>query len=185
MPIIAKLASYITAIAKSDSLPEILIKQACVEGLFFQGCFYVIYWLQDRGLMPGLSESNERIDKDETIHTLFGLYMSTIVKSEYRLTDATIHAIFAEAVDVAIEFIAEILPEPLPEINAEMMTEFIQHEADKLLQFIDVAPLFNKVHNSPFMVKRKMLSHTNIFERKAVDYMKTTIISNGTLITEF
>ena len=111
--VITEMSNFIFKCVDSKAiLSERLLRMACVEGIFFTGCFLVIYWLQNRGLMPALGHSNELIARDEAMHTLFALKLYTLTIDKLSVTD--IHSIITEAVNLAIAFIKEALPGNLP-----------------------------------------------------------------------
>jgi ribonucleotide reductase beta subunit family protein with ferritin-like domain len=173
MPIITKMSQYMfKCIASDASFAERLLRMACVEGIFFTGCFCVIYWLRARGLMPGLGHSNELISRDEALHTMFALFLYTIIKPGAQLPRERVNAVFREAVDLATEFIHEALPVSLPEMNAELMISYIQCQADNLLALIELPPIYGAKHNFAFMDQQNMANRTNFFERRVSEYAK-------------
>ena len=175
IPIIGEMSKYIIATMDStEPLPVRLLRMACVEGVFFTGCFCVIYWLQSKGLMPGLAHANELISRDEALHTLFALYLYTIIKPEHKISTEKVYAVFSEAVDIAARFIEVALPVDLPEMNQTLMLKYIKNSADNLLMRIDVAPLYNVKHEFPFMNQINLLNRTNFFERRVSEYSKPT-----------
>ena len=128
IPIIGKMGQFMTKTAVSDeSLPVRLLRQACVEGGFFTGCFCVIYWLQSRGLMPGLGQSNEFIARDEGLHTKFAIYLYHLCSP---VPDAEIYAIVDEAVVLACEFMQESMLMDMQEMNYKKITDYVKHIAD-------------------------------------------------------
>ncbi len=173
MPVITKMTEYMHRCIASDApLPERLLRMACVEGIFFSGCFCVIYWFQSRALMPALGHTNELIAIDEGLHTAFALYLYTLVKEKNKLSPGHVRGIFTEAVEIATEFINDALPTGLTEMNAALMTEYIQCQADNLVTLIDIDPIYNVKHNFPFMDQINFINRTNFFERRVSDYSK-------------
>lgn len=171
IPIIGQMSQYMyRCIASSDPFPERLLRMGCVEGIFFAGCFCAIYWLQNRGLMPGLGHSNELIARDEGLHANFNLYLYTLVQPQYKVRRETIVAIFNEAVDIAAEFIRDAMPEGLVGINAGLMIPYIQKQADNLLAIIGESPVYGVKHQLGFMDQINMKNITNIFERRVSEY---------------
>lgn len=187
MPIIEKMADYMFETINSEkAFPERLLRMACVEGIFFSGCFCVIYWLQNRQLMPALGHSNELISRDEGLHTAFALFLYTMIIPHFKLIDEKAHKIFKEAVDVAAEFIKEALPTELPEMNAELMLEYIKCQADNLLTLIGVKPLYNSKNPFRFMEQINLINRTNFFERRVSEYSKPKIqADDGALDDDF
>ncbi len=182
MPIIKKMSQYMLAcIASTASYAERLLRMVCVEGIFFQGCFVAIYWLQKKGCMKGLGQSNELIARDEALHTMFALHLYTMIKAELKLSKDEIYAIFREAVILSKEFIAEALPEGLAGMNAALMDKYIECQADNLVTLIDLPPIYGATHNLAFMEQLNLTNRTNFFERRVSEYSRTDTADN----TEF
>lgn len=173
IPVITRMSDYMFACIRStEGFATRVLRMACVEGLFFTGCFCAIYWLCRRGIMPGLAHLNELIARDEALHAAFALHLYTIISPEYKLSTQEIHAIFTEAVGVAQEFIADALPSGLTEMNADMMGDYIKCQADNLLVLIDTPPLYNVKHGFGFMEQINLTNRTNFFERMVSEYSK-------------
>lgn len=180
MPIIARISKFMFDCIGSDaSLAERLLRMACIEGILFTGCFCAIYWLQGRGLMPALAHSNELIARDEALHTMFSMFLYTMIEQNRQLSPSEIRAVVKEAVDIAIEFIKEALPEPLPEMNAELMADYIRCQADNLVSLIGMAPIYNSKHEFKFMEQQNMINRTNFFERRVSEYSKPLHADTG------
>lgn len=181
IPTIKKMSQYMFECINSDApLPERLLRMACVEGIFFTGCFCAIYWLQKRGLMPGLGLSNSFIARDECLHTIFALYLYFhLIKDEKKLSTKQIHDIFTEAVNIAKEFIHAALPVNLPEMNAKLMCDYIENQADNLLALIHVPLLYGTKHILHFMDMQNMDNFTNYFERRVSEYSKAVCVDAG------
>lgn len=178
MPIIQKMSQYMFKCIDSEaSFPERLLRMACVEGIFFTGCFCVIYWLANRGLMPALGHSNELIARDEALHTMFAMMLYTMCTN--KLPQDHVYSIFAEAVNLATEFIAEALPNGLIGMNASMMTDYIKCQADNLITLIDLPKLYGVVHDFGFMEQINLTNRTNFFERRVSEYSKTKNADSG------
>lgn len=178
IPVIAKMTAYMTAATESSSsFGERLLRFACVEGIFFSGCFCAIYWLQQRGLMKGLAHSNELIARDEGLHTIFALKL--YMKLAKRLPTAQVHRIFTEAVAIAGEFINEALRDDLVEMNAKMMLEYIKCQADNLLALIKEPTIYDTTHPFRFMDQINLDNQTNFFERRVSEYSKATTGDTG------
>ena len=146
-----------------------LVAFACVEGIFFSGAFCSIYWLKKRGLMPGLTFSNELIARDEGMHTEFAVILYK--KLARRLKKARIHEIVKEAVEIEKEFICEALPCRLIGMNAKLMSQYIEFVADRLLVQLGYDKIYN-VAKCPFdfMEMISMEGKTNFFEKRVGDY---------------
>ncbi|TFK85009.1 putative ribonucleoside-diphosphate reductase small chain B [Polyporus arcularius HHB13444] len=145
-----------------------LIVFAAVEGIFFSSSFAAIFWLKSRGLMPGLSHSNELISRDEGLHTNFACLLHRHLSSQ---TDAaTVRTIIREAVELEQAFFTDALPFRLPGMNADLMSTYIEYIADRLLLSLDFAPLFDKENPFPFISTIGMDGRTNFFERRVSEY---------------
>jgi len=145
-----------------------LIAFACVEGIFFSGAFCSIYWLKKRGLMPGLTFSNELISRDEALHCEFAVLLySKLVK---KLDKNRIHEIIKEAVEIESEFICEALPCRLIGMNSELMTQYIKFVADRLCIQLGYKKIYNVSNPFDFMELISLEGKTNFFERKVSEY---------------
>ena len=118
-----------------------LLAFACVEGIFFSGAFCAIFWLKKRGLMPGLTFSNELISRDEALHTEFAVLLYS--KLEKKLTKKKVHDIISEAVDIEKEFICDALPCRLIGMNSNLMTQYIEFVADRLSVQLGYEKIYN------------------------------------------
>jgi len=145
-----------------------LIAFACVEGIFFSGAFCSIYWLKKRGLMPGLTFSNELISRDEALHCEFAVLLySKLVK---RMSKARIHEIIKEAVEIESEFICDALPCRLIGMNSTMMTQYIQFMADRLCVQLGYDKIYNVSNPFDWMELISLQGKTNFFEKRVSDY---------------
>ena len=145
-----------------------LVAFACVEGIFFSGAFCSIFWLKKRGLLPGLTFSNELISRDEALHTEFAILLyGKLLK---KMNRARIHEIIKEAVDIDIEFICEALPCKLIGMNSKMMTQYIQFVADRLSVQLGYDKIYNVTNPFDFMELISMEQKTNFFESRVSDY---------------
>ena len=184
LPIIGKMSKYMfDCIDSTAPFGERLLRMACVEGIFFTGCFCVIYWLQNRGLMPALGHSNELIARDEALHTMFAMHLYSIMCPEYMLDAERVYAIFREAVELAKEFIAEALPNDLEGMNKDLMGAYIECQADNLITLIDHPPLYGSKNVFGFMVQINLTNRTNFFERRVSEYAKSKETDGGSYIT--
>lgn len=174
IPSIKAMTDWMFACMSSDeSFAKRLLRMACVEGIFFSGCFCAIYWLQNKGgLMPGLGHANELIARDEGLHTMFALFLYTMLDADAKPSQAEVHDIFDAAVQIAKTFIISALPEPLPEMNAALMSSYIEYVADNLLSLIDIKPLYGTKNPFPFMEQLNLENRTNFFERRVSEYSK-------------
>ena len=145
-----------------------LVAFACVEGIFFSGAFCSIYWLKKRGLMPGLTFSNELISRDEALHCEFAVLLySKLLK---KVDKTRIHEIIKEAVEIETEFICEALPCRLIGMNSELMTQYIKFVADRLSVQLGYKKIYNVTNCFPWMELISLESKTNFFEKKSDAY---------------
>jgi ribonucleotide reductase beta subunit family protein with ferritin-like domain len=147
-----------------------LIAFACVEGIFFSGSFCAIFWLKKRGLMPGLSFSNELISRDEGLHQEFAVALYNNLKT--KLDPKIIFDIVHEAVEIEHEFITEALPCKLIGMDAHQMGRYIGFVADRLLAQLGVAPMFGLPNPFDWMETISLEGKTNFFEKRVGDYSK-------------
>lgn len=145
-----------------------LVAFACVEGIFFSGAFCSIYWLKKRGLMPGLTFSNELISRDEALHTEFAVLLYN--KLQKKMTKSRIHELIKESVEIETEFICEALPCRLIGMNATLMTQYIQFVADRLCLQLGYEKIFNVLNPFDFMELISLESKTNFFEKRVDSY---------------
>jgi ribonucleotide reductase beta subunit family protein with ferritin-like domain len=164
--------------SKDASFAKRLLAFACVEGIFFSGAFCSIFWLKDRKLMPGLCFSNELIARDESLHTEFAmlLYTQYIVN---KLSQEEVYDMFKEAVAIENEFIVESISCRMIGMNTEMMTEYIQFVADRLLVQLGYNKLYKVNNPFPFMEKISIENKTNFFEARVSEYSKAEIGNTG------
>jgi len=153
---------------KRSSFATRLVAFACVEGIFFSGSFCAIYWLKKRGLMPGLTFSNELIARDEGMHTDFAvLLFSKLVKKP---KSSRIKELIKEAVEIEKEFILEALPCKLIGMNSKLMSQYIEFVADRLSLQLGYKKIFNSSNPFDFMEMISMEGKTNFFEKRVGDY---------------
>ena len=145
-----------------------LIAFACVEGIFFSGSFCSIYWLKKRGLMPGLTFSNELISRDEALHCEFAVLLYSMLQN--KLKKNKIYEIIKEAVDIETEFICYALPCRLIGMNADLMTQYIQFIADRLCVQLGYEKIYNVTNCFDFMELISLESKTNFFEKRNDSY---------------
>ena len=156
-----------------------LIAFACVEGIFFSGAFCSIFWIKKRGLLPGLTFSNELISRDEALHCEFAVLLySKLLK---KMNKARVHEIIKEAVEIETEFICEALPCRLIGMNSQMMTQYIQFVADRLCVQLGYDKIYNVTNSCDFMELISLESKSNFFERKVGEYG----LANKTTMDEF
>jgi ribonucleotide reductase beta subunit family protein with ferritin-like domain len=156
-------------IESPDDFQTRLIAFACVEGIFFSGAFCSIYWLKKRGLMPGLTFSNELISRDEGLHTEFAVALYHTLEPRSALQ---IHKIIKEAVALEKEFICEALPCSLIGMNAKMMSQYIEFVADRLAVQLGTPKVYNTANPFDFMDLISLEGKTNFFEKKVSEYSR-------------
>jgi len=156
---------------------ERVIAFASVEGIFFSGSFAAIFWLKKRGLMPGLSFSNELISRDEGLHTDFAclMYKHLVNKPDKE----RVYEIVKDAVDIECEFLTEALPVRLIGMNSDLMVEYIKFVADRLLIELDCEKLYNTTNPFDFMENISLEGKTNFFEKKVGEYQKGGLAMKG------
>ena len=168
----------------NGSFAERLIAFAAVEGIFFSGSFCSIFWLKKRGLMPGLSFSNELISRDEGLHCDFAclLYTNYI---ENKLPKEDIKAIIVDAVEIEKEFVTDALPVRLIGMNSELMTQYIEFVADRLLVELGNEKEYNVSNPFDFMDMINLQGKTNFFEKRVGEYQKAGVLNNDASGSEF
>merc|ERR1712193_68735 len=156
---------------------ERVIAFASVEGIFFSGSFAAIFWLKKRGLMPGLSFSNELISRDEGLHTDFAclMYRHLVNKPD----QSRIYEIAKDAVEIECEFLTEALPVRLIGMNADLMVEYIKFVADRLLVELECEKLYKTTNPFDFMETISLEGKTNFFEKKVGEYQKAGMAMKG------
>ena len=158
-----------------------LVAFACVEGIFFSGSFCAIFWLKKRGLMPGLTSSNELISRDEGLHTDFACLLYGML--EQKLSYETIKEIVMDAVSIEKEFITDSIPCRLIGMNADLMKEYIEFVADRLLVQLGYAKIYNANNPFEFMEMISMEGKTNFFEKFVIEYSKAGMGVNNENMT--
>lgn len=154
----------------SESYATRLVAFACVEGIFFSGSFCAIYWLKKRGMLPGLTFSNELISRDEALHTEFAIAMYH--KMQNKLEISKMLSIIKEAVEIETEFICQSLPCSLIGMNARDMTQYIQFVADRLAVQLGIQKIYKSTNPFDFMELISLEGKTNFFEKKVSEYSK-------------
>lgn len=156
---------------------ERLVAFAAVEGIFFSGSFCSIFWLKKRGLMPGLSFSNELISRDEGLHCDFAcLLFSKLVN---KMSFEQVKTILLDAVEIEKEFITEALPASLIGMNGDMMKDYIEFVADRLFNALGFDKVFNTANPFPWMELISLQGKTNFFEKRVGDYQKAGVLNKG------
>lgn len=178
VPAVKKKADWAMKWIYSDSasFPSRLLAFAAVEGIFFSGSFCAIFWLKKRGLMPGLTFSNELISRDEGLHTDFACLLYNMLQD--KLSNEQVLELITEAVEIEKEFITEALPVSLIGINAKMMRQYIEFIADRLLRELGIPNHYNSTNPFDWMELISLEGKTNFFEKKVAEYQKAGVMSN-------
>lgn len=178
-PSVKKKADWaIKWINSTSSFAERVVAFAAVEGIFFSGSFCSIFWLKKRGLMPGLTFSNELISRDEGLHCDFACLLLNSLKN--KPSNSLIQHIISDAVDVEREFICESLPCDLIGMNSKLMSQYIEFVADRLLVAMRVPKLYNAKNPFEWMELISMQGKTNFFEKRVGEYAKSGVAVSKT-----
>ena len=180
IPCIKKKAEWALKYIESDkaTFQERLVAFAAVEGIFFSGSFCAIFWLKKRGLMPGLTFSNELISRDEGLHTEFATVIYSMLQN--KLDKSRLQQIITDAVEIEKEFITESIPCRLIGMNAELMSKYIEFVADRLLVQLGNDKHYNSENPFQFMEMISMEGKTNFFEKRVADYSKANVSASNT-----
>lgn len=162
---------------KRASFAERLVAFAAIEGIFFSGSFCAIFWLKKRGLMPGLTFSNELISRDEGLHTEFAALLHSMLNKG--AGEHTITKIVCDAVEIEKEFITEALPVALIGMNSDLMRQYIEFVADRLLNMLGCAKVYNVTNPFPWMEMISLEGKTNFFEKRVGEYQKAGVMGGA------
>lgn len=174
VPCVKKKAEWALRWIDKGSFAERLIAFAAVEGIFFSGSFCSIFWLKKRGLMPGLSFSNELISRDEGLHCDFAcLLYNKYIKN--KLPNDTVVSIIANAVEIEKEFVTDALPVKLIGMNSDLMNQYIEFVADRLLVELGCEKQYNTSNPFDFMEMISLEGKTNFFEKRVSEYSKAGV----------
>ena len=175
-PAIKKKADWALKWIESDSFAERLIAFAAVEGIFFSGAFCSIYWLKKRGLMPGLTFSNELISRDEGVHCDFAVHLHNHHLIN-KVPKDRIREIIVDALDIEREFVTESLPVSLIGMNAVLMTQYLEFVADRLLVELGCERVYGSANPFDFMDMISLQGKTNFFEKRVAEYQKSGVMN--------
>ncbi len=173
VPAVTKKAEWALRWISNGSFAERLIAFAAVEGIFFSGSFCSIFWLKKRGLMPGLSFSNELISRDEGLHCDFACLIYSQLKN--KLSEKQVKDLLMNAVEIEKEFVTDALPVKLIGMNAELMRTYIEFVADRLLVALGYSKAYNAMNPFDFMELISMERKTNFFENRVAEYKKAGV----------
>lgn len=173
---VKKKANWALDWIENASFAERIVAFAAVEGIFFSGSFCSIFWLKKRGLMPGLSFSNELISRDEGMHCDFACLLYTDhIKN--KLPEERVRKIITDAVDIEKDFVCEALPVKLIGMNADLMSQYIEFVADRLLLELGCEKVYNATNPFDFMEMISLQGKTNFFEKRVAEYQKAGVMS--------
>jgi len=177
VPCVGKKADWALTWIANGTFAERLIAFAAVEGIFFSGSFCSIFWLKKRGLMPGLSFSNELISRDEGLHCDFAcmLYADHI---QNKLPKEQVTKIITDAVVIEKEFVSDAIPVRLIGMNADLMCQYIEFCADRLLLALGCDKHYNATNPFDFMEMISLQGKTNFFEKRVAEYQKAGVMNN-------
>ena len=165
-------------INEAPSFAHRLIAFAAVEGIFFSGSFCSIFWLKKRGLMPGLTFSNELISRDEGMHCDFACLLYSMLVN--KISKKEVQDIITEAVEFEKEFVTDALPVSLIGMNATLMSQYIEFVADRLLLSLGNEKFYNTENPFPWMELISLQGKTNFFEKRVGDYQKSGVLAERT-----
>lgn len=175
VPCVKRKAEWALRWIDNGSFAERLVAFAAVEGIFFSGSFCSIFWLKKRGLMPGLTFSNELISRDEGLHCEFACLLYGMLKNQ--LPKEQVTAIIADAVEIEKEFVTDALPVNLIGMNAKLMQQYIEFVADRWLGELGCEKLYNATNPFDFMEMISLQGKTNFFEKRVGDYQKSGVLN--------
>ena len=175
-PAIKEKADWALRWISSDSFAERLIAFAAVEGIFFSGSFCSIFWLKKRGLMPGLTFSNELISRDEGMHCDFAVHLHNHHLIN-KVPKARITEILTDALNIERKFITESLPVSLIGMNAVLMTQYLEFVTDRLLVELGCERVYNSSNPFDFMDMISLQGKTNFFEKRVAEYQKSGVMN--------
>jgi ribonucleoside-diphosphate reductase subunit M2 len=175
IPAIKKKADWTVKWIEDQDAPfaQRLVAFAVVEGIMFSGAFASIYWLKERNLMPGLCASNVAISRDESLHTEFAILLYSYLSN--KLSQEQVYSIIKEAVDIEIQFITESIPCNMLGMNSNLMSEYVQYVADRLLTQLGCDKIYNTSNPFPFMDRIAMENKVNFFEERPLEYNKANV----------
>lgn len=173
VPCVKKKADWALRWIQNGSFAERLVAFAAVEGIFFSGSFCSIFWLKKRGLMPGLTFSNELISRDEGLHCDFACLLYSMLQN--KMTEEQVHTIIKDAVNCEHEFVTDALPVSLIGMNARLMCQYIEFVADRLLVSLGYSKIYNATNPFDFMEMISLQGKTNFFEKRVGEYKKAGV----------
>ncbi|RDV13095.1 ribonucleoside-diphosphate reductase [Pontibacter diazotrophicus] len=173
VPAVGRKGEWALKWIESENFAERLIAFAAVEGIFFSGSFCSIFWLKKRGLMPGLTFSNELISRDEGLHCDFACLLYSMLNN--KLSEERVHEVIRDAVAIEQEFVTDALPVDLIGMNSKLMSQYIEFVADRLLGELGCSKLYNSTNPFDFMEMISLQGKTNFFEKRVGEYQKAGV----------
>lgn len=177
VPAVKEKAEWALRWIENGTFAERLVAFAAVEGIFFSGSFCSIFWLKKRGLMPGLTFSNELISRDEGMHCEFACLLYSMLQN--RLTQEQVHTIIKDAVSIEKQFITDALPVKLIGMNADLMKQYIEFVADRWVSELGYDKIYGATNPFDFMEMISLQGKTNFFEKRVGDYQKSGVLTAG------
>ncbi len=174
VPAVKKKAEWALRWIENGTFAQRLVAFAAVEGIFFSGSFCSIFWMKKRGLLPGLTFSNELISRDEGLHCEFACLLYSMLSNQ--LTEAEVHTIIGDAVTIEKEFVSEALPVDLIGMNAKLMQQYIEFVADRWIAELGYKKIYNAANPFDFMEMISLQGKTNFFEKRVGDYQKAGVM---------
>ena len=177
VPAVKRKAEWALRWIDNGNFAERLVAFAAVEGIFFSGSFCSIFWLKKRGLMPGLTFSNELISRDEGMHCEFACLLYSML--ENKLSEEQVHGIIRDAVEIEKEFVTDALPVNLIGMNAKLMQQYIEFVADRWISELGYKKIYNTTNPFDFMEMISLQGKTNFFEKRVGDYQKSGVLTSS------
>ena len=175
VPAVKRKAEWALRWIDNGNFAERLVAFAAVEGIFFSGSFCSIFWLKKRGLMPGLTFSNELISRDEGMHCEFACLLYSML--ENKLSEEQVHGIIRDAVEIEKEFVTDALPVALIGMNAKLMSQYIEFVADRWISELGYKKIYGATNPFDFMEMISLQGKTNFFEKRVAEYQKSGVMS--------
>ncbi|MGZ8557493.1 MAG: ribonucleoside-diphosphate reductase small subunit [Chitinophagaceae bacterium] len=179
VPAVKKKAEWALRWIDNGTFAERLVAFAAVEGIFFSGSFCSIFWMKKRGLMPGLTFSNELISRDEGLHCEFACLLYSMLQN--KLSEKEVHDIIADAVSIEKEFVTDALPVDLIGMNAKLMQQYIEFVADRWLSELGYTKIYNATNPFDFMELISLQGKTNFFEKRVGEYQKSGVMNEASM----
>jgi ribonucleoside-diphosphate reductase beta chain len=177
VPGVNKKAEWALRWIENGTFAERLVAFAAVEGIFFSGSFCSIFWMKKRGLMPGLTFSNELISRDEGMHCEFACLLYSMLQN--KLSQQQVYDIICDAVAIEKLFVSEAIPVDLIGMNAKLMQQYIEFVADRWIEELGYPKVYNTTNPFDFMEMISLQGKTNFFEKRVGDYQKAGVIAGA------